>query len=250
MQLFISYSRADMPFAVRLADDLGQQGYSIWLDVRSIPHGANWDSAVENGLKQSDVMLVLLSPASTASQNVGDEWSYFIQEKKKILPLLIQPCEVPFRLSRRQRVDFTRSYDQGLSELLHALNEPSVDDGSPVPPPLPVLPATAAFHVSWADGYNWWFGLHPHVATGEATVLPNEWRLMAPRRLPFVIPLSNLTAARTIHSPWDSYLVVSFRDAADHPHALVVTGTDRKTRSATVTTLQRALSQATGRSLG
>lgn len=250
MQLFISYSRGDAPIANRLADDLTQQGYSIWLDQRSIPHGANWDSEVERGLKESDVMLVLLSPTSTASQNVADEWNFFIGEKKKILPLLIQPCDVPFRLSRRQRVDFTRSYDQGLSELLHALTEPSTDDGSLVPPSLPVMSATAAFQVSWADGYNWWAGLYPHLATGEATVLPNEWRLMAPRRLPLVIPLSNLTAARAVHKPWDTYLMAMFRDAADHAHVLAVTGTDRKTRSATVTALQRALSQAAGHSLG
>src|SRR5579863_8545288 len=143
MQLFISYSRGDGPIANRLADDLAQQGYSIWLDQRSIPRGANWDSEVERGLKDSDVMLVLLSPTSTASQNVADEWSFFIGEKKKILPLLIQPCDVPFRLSCRQRIDFTRSYDQGLSELLRALSEPSTDDNGPVPPSLPVVPTTA-----------------------------------------------------------------------------------------------------------
>ncbi|MHB8625433.1 MAG: toll/interleukin-1 receptor domain-containing protein [Aggregatilineales bacterium] len=250
MKLFISYSRADMAIAMRLADDLAQQGYSLWLDVRSIPHGANWDNEVQRGLDESDVMLVLLSPSSSSSQNVADEWSYFIEKRKKILPLMIQPCEVPFRLSRRQRVDFTRSYDQGLSELVRALNEPSAEDGSLVPPALPPLATTAAFHVSWADGYNWWTGLRPHLATGEATVLPNEWRLIAPRRLPLVIPVGSLTAARTIHTPWDTYLLAMFRDAADHTHTLAVTGTDRKVRAATMTALQRALSQAAGHALG
>jgi hypothetical protein len=250
MQLFISYSRADLATATRLADDLARQGYGIWLDVRSIPHGANWDNEVERGINESDVMLVLLSPSSTASQNVADEWSYFIEKHKKILPLMIQPCEVPFRLSRRQRVDFTRNYDQGLSELLRALNEPSAEDGGLVPPPLPVLPTAVAFRVSWADGYNWWSGLYPRVASGEAMVLPNEWRLIAPRRLPLVISLSSLTAARTIHRPWDAYLMATFRDAADHPHTLAVIGTDRKLRAETVTALQRALSQAAGHSLG
>jgi len=250
MQLFISYSRVDLAMATRLADDLARQGYNNWFDVRSIPRGANWDSEVGRGLKQSDVMLVLLSPTSVASPNVNDEWSYFISEKKKILPLLIQPCDVPFRLSRRQWVDFTKGYDQGFSELLRALQEPSADDGGVVVPSVPVVPTTAAFRVSWAEGYNWWSGLYPHVASGEATVLPNEWRLIAPRRLPLVIPLNSLTKAWTVQRPWDAYLMATFRDAADHPHTLAVTGTDRKLRAETVTSLQRALSQAAGHSLG
>ena len=249
MKLFISYSRADWATAERLADDLQQQGYNLWLDQRSIPHGANWDNEVQRGLDESDVMLVLLSPSAVSSQNVADEWSFFIDKKKKILPVLIQPCDVPFRLSRRQRVDFTRSYDQGLSELIRALNEPSAEDGSLVPPSLPPLPTTATFRVSWADGYNWWSGLSPHLATGEATVLPSEWRLIAPRHLPLVILLGRLTSAKTIVRPWDTYLLVTFQDAADHPHALAVTGTDRKVRATTVTALQRALSQAVGHAL-
>lgn len=250
MKLFISYSRVDAAIAERLADDLRQQGYDLWIDRQSIPHGSNWDSEVERGLNESDVMLVLLSPSSASSQNVADEWSYFIEKRKKILPVLIQPCDVPFRLSRRQRVDFTRSYDQGLSELIRALNEPSAEDGSLVPPSLPPQPATATFRVSWADGYNWWNGLSPHLATGEATVLPSEWRLIAPRRLPLVIPMGRLTSAKTILRPWDSYLLVAFQDAADHPHTLAVTGTDRKLRAATVSALQRALTQAAGHPLG
>src|SRR5579859_1339004 len=105
MRLFISYSRGDSAVAQRLADDLAQQGYQVWLDVRSIPHGANWDNEVQRGLDESDMMLVMLSQSSVSSQNVADEWSYFIDKRKRILPVMLQQCEVPFRLSRRQRVD-------------------------------------------------------------------------------------------------------------------------------------------------
>jgi len=96
--------------------------------VRNIPSGANWDLEVQKGLDTSDMMLVLLSPASVVSQNVGDEWSYFIDKNKLILPALVEVCEVPFRLSRRQRVDLTIDYRLGFQQLIKALGSPPLLD--------------------------------------------------------------------------------------------------------------------------
>src|SRR5215471_16207002 len=110
MQVFICYSRTDKQFASQLADDLSGYELTVWQDIRSIPTGANWDAEVQKGLQNSDILLVLLSPAASASQNVADEWSYFIEHNKPIVPLMVIQCEVPFRLSRRQRVDFTGDY--------------------------------------------------------------------------------------------------------------------------------------------
>src|SRR3954464_15644557 len=107
MQVFICYSRGDQDFARQLVEDLAQYDLEVWMDIHSIPHGSNWDAEVQKGLDSSDMLLVLLSPSSVASQNVADEWSYFIEKNKPIVPLMIEPCEVPFRISRRQCVDFT-----------------------------------------------------------------------------------------------------------------------------------------------
>ena len=128
MQLFISYSRENLAFAQQLVEDLLDYDVTVWIDVRSIPHGANWDIEVQKGLDTSDLMLVLLAPASASSQNVADEWSYFIEKDKPILPLLIAPCDVPFRLSRRQRVDFTTDYRAGFLELVRAIGSPRLID--------------------------------------------------------------------------------------------------------------------------
>lgn len=147
MQVFISYSRGDLAFAEQLVEDLLDYDVKVWVDVRSIPHGANWDIEVQKGLDTSDLMLVLLSPASSASQNVADEWSYFIEKDKPILPLLIKPADVPFRLSRRQRVDFTKDYRAGFLELVRAIGSPRLIDPdstqrirSPLPGPAQASP--------------------------------------------------------------------------------------------------------------
>ncbi len=156
MQLFICYSRADKQFAAQLVEDLADYDVRVWMDVRSIPHGTNWDLEVQKGLDSSDMMLVLLTPSAVASQNVADEWSYFIEKNKPIVPLLIQPCEVPFRLSRRQRVDFTTDYKTGFQQLIRAIGSPVLLDpestqkirpipySAPAPNPAPVQPAPQA----------------------------------------------------------------------------------------------------------
>ena len=47
MTTFISYSRANSDFAVRLAKDLKAVGHEIWLDQLDIPTGARWDDELE-----------------------------------------------------------------------------------------------------------------------------------------------------------------------------------------------------------
>jgi hypothetical protein len=115
---FISYSRADADFALKLASDLRAAGQDIWLDQLDIAPGERWDREVEQGLKTCRRMLIILSPASAASENVQDEIGYAFQQKKLIIPVLHQPCDIPFRLQRLQYVDFTKDYDRAFARLL------------------------------------------------------------------------------------------------------------------------------------
>ena len=40
---FLSYSRANKDFAVRLARELKAEGFHVWLDQLDIPPGSRWD---------------------------------------------------------------------------------------------------------------------------------------------------------------------------------------------------------------
>src|SRR5579859_4774267 len=118
MKIFISYSRDDSAFALRLHDNLKRAGFDLWIDQGDI-HMGNWDQQVAQALKESAAMIVILTPKSVASENVTDEWSDFLDQQKPIVPILHKSCEVPFRLKRKQWVDFTRSYalDKLIAEL-------------------------------------------------------------------------------------------------------------------------------------
>jgi hypothetical protein len=43
---FISYSRVNGTFAIKLATELKIAGYSVWLDQLDIPTGARWDDEI------------------------------------------------------------------------------------------------------------------------------------------------------------------------------------------------------------
>ncbi len=117
-RIFISYSRTDGEFVKRLIADVINQGLNIWLDQRDIAAGQRWDRVIEQALQECDIFVVVLSPNSVASENVLDEISFAIQENKRILPVLYQNCEIPYRIARVQFVDFRGEYEPALHHLV------------------------------------------------------------------------------------------------------------------------------------
>src|SRR5688572_6184290 len=123
MSTFISYSRAHSAFVVRLARDLKSAGFDVWLDQLDIPKGARWDDAIEAAVEKSSTFMIVLSPESIESQNVKDELSYAIDAGKHILPVVIQPCNIPLRLRRFQYVDFTdKPYTDSFADIERSLS--------------------------------------------------------------------------------------------------------------------------------
>ena len=123
--IFISYSRVNSDFAVRLAKDLDLAGINAWIDQSDIPTGSRWDDTLEKAIDDSSVFLILLSPESASSENVKDEIGYAIDNGKRILPVMIKPCVIPLRLRRFQYVDFTNNpYEKSLGEIKELLGHP------------------------------------------------------------------------------------------------------------------------------
>lgn len=132
-----------MAFAQRLAQDLRNAGHGIWLDKLDIPTGAKWDESIEAALRSSDALLVILSPTSVGSQNVMDEVSFTLEHERRVIPILHQTCEIPFRLRRVQYVDFTGDYDVALSDLLEDLKPGGAKSATSASPPVEAPPPEA-----------------------------------------------------------------------------------------------------------
>ncbi|MBU2527483.1 MAG: toll/interleukin-1 receptor domain-containing protein [Bacteroidetes bacterium] len=120
--IFFSYSRDDSEFVLQLAKNLRQAGANIWLDQLDISAGSRWDKSIEQALTRSKTLLVILSKTSVASDNVLDEVSFALEEGKTVVPVLLEDCEIPFRLRRLQYADFTENREKGIQTLIHALH--------------------------------------------------------------------------------------------------------------------------------
>jgi tetratricopeptide (TPR) repeat protein len=97
-------------------------GADIWLDQLDIPPGLRWDAEIEKALNESHCFLVILTPKAISSNNVLDEISYALEEGKKVIPILLSECNIPFRIKRLQYIDFTSNYEIAVERLMSALN--------------------------------------------------------------------------------------------------------------------------------
>ncbi|MBC8171018.1 MAG: toll/interleukin-1 receptor domain-containing protein [Anaerolineae bacterium] len=122
IQIFISYSRRDRQFAQQLSESLHTVGLGVWIDLQDIHAGSKWGEAIQEGLDNSQAMIVVISPDSMNSENVKDEWQYFFDHKKPIIPVLFRPAKVHFQLNRIQHIDFhSQSYDAAFTALCEQL---------------------------------------------------------------------------------------------------------------------------------
>jgi eukaryotic-like serine/threonine-protein kinase len=121
-QVFISYSRRDIDFVKRLAEDLKSAGYAVWYDLSGLEAGTRWGSEIENALRQSRYFLVVLSPNSRDSEWVEREFLYASNQRLKVVPILYKPCILPLWCLNLHYLELREeNYESGLSELLRIL---------------------------------------------------------------------------------------------------------------------------------
>lgn len=157
--LFFSYSRLDKDYAIRLAGDLRGLGARLWIDQLDIKPGDHWERSIENAIKSARGLLVVLSPRSVASDNVLDEISYARDHGKVILPVLIEKCEIPFRLHRLQYIDFVSDYRAALDACARSAltllghENPAPDPAKPSATKFDPDVPLAGIKILWVDDY-------------------------------------------------------------------------------------------------
>jgi tetratricopeptide (TPR) repeat protein len=119
---FISYSRVDAEdFARGLADQLvaGPPSYPVWLDVRDLQPGVDWDAQIRDALRDCGGLLFVVTADSVQDYSgTKPEWSRALKYKKPVIPLRSDAdAELPLRLESRQGIDFSDGFDVGLARL-------------------------------------------------------------------------------------------------------------------------------------
>jgi hypothetical protein len=125
-RVFISHSSEDKAFVEQLAWDIRQFGFDVWYDKWEIAVGDSIVDKVFEGLEASDTLIIVLSPISVASRWVKEELNTAVMRRIsendiRILPVLIETCDIPTPLRHIRYADFRENYEEALALLLDSL---------------------------------------------------------------------------------------------------------------------------------
>jgi adenylate cyclase len=122
-RIFLSYARADVDCARKLADLVGRAGHDIWWD-RELHGGSHFTSEIDKALRDAEAVVVLWSDASLESAWVQDEAAEG-RDSNRLVPAVIDAIRPPLGFRQYQAIDLTdlRTGDQPrqLEELLRAI---------------------------------------------------------------------------------------------------------------------------------
>jgi hypothetical protein len=128
---FLSHSSSDRLIADKLAADLRALGICVWIDSERIKYGQSIPRAIEEGLKLSTAVLVLISDAFSRSRWCRAEYEPILSTeidsgRLLVVPVLVETAEIPLLLRSKRYCDLrfdikdSGSYDRrkrNLSEL-------------------------------------------------------------------------------------------------------------------------------------
>jgi hypothetical protein len=119
--VFISYSHEDRFIAATLAQRLREMGYRPWIDYSGIIGGEAWASQIQQAISQTEVLLVLLTPDSAASEWVRREVELAQTGNHPVIPLLVRPADLPGYLQHIQVIDCVQDSEDAFKDLQRAL---------------------------------------------------------------------------------------------------------------------------------
>lgn len=96
MKVFISHSTEDDTLASKVVSYLERAGLDVWYDKREIMPGDNWADKIAQGLRESDAMVVLLTPSALDSDFARRDIDYALSQrpfKRRLIPVLVGDSE-------------------------------------------------------------------------------------------------------------------------------------------------------------
>jgi hypothetical protein len=124
--LFLCHASEDKPFVDKLAEDLNRRAMFAWYDKREILVGDSIVEKINSGLESSDFLIAVLSPRSVSKPWFVRETSSSLMRQLckdgiRILPLLLEACDIPPLFVDLKYADFSESFEQGMSDLIAAI---------------------------------------------------------------------------------------------------------------------------------
>ncbi|MEM7087329.1 MAG: toll/interleukin-1 receptor domain-containing protein [Bacteroidota bacterium] len=130
-KVFLSHSSMDEAFMLKIQADLIDANIDTWTSVDDINAGEIFIDKYNQGIKDCDFFLIIISEDSNNSKWVKDELNraYYlaVKEGKSIIPVLyngISEENIPEQLQNRSFISFDKEYDSSIRKLkksIHAI---------------------------------------------------------------------------------------------------------------------------------
>src|SRR6476646_3828682 len=122
-RVFLSYARADVDCARKLASVVARAGHEVWWD-RELHGGSRFTMEIDKALREAEAVIVLWSESSLESAWVQDEAAEG-RDSGRLVPATIDSVRPPLGFRQYQAIDLTdlRNGEQPaqLEELLRAI---------------------------------------------------------------------------------------------------------------------------------
>ena len=110
--IFLSHNTKDKGFVRKLAYDLDCHGVKVWIDEAELKIGDSLIEKIREGIDGVDYVAVILSHNSINSRWVQKEIDIVMAlensgKKIKVLPLMLEECDLPAFLLDKKIADFT-----------------------------------------------------------------------------------------------------------------------------------------------
>jgi hypothetical protein len=134
MKVYVSHTQKDSPLARKVVSALRESGFDAWASTDEFLLGENWFERHAQALKESEAMVVLLTPAALASPWVEQEILYALGQASyahRVIPVFvgdrkqIPEDEIPWILKHLKGVNLPEpdKDNQGFAQIALALKQ-------------------------------------------------------------------------------------------------------------------------------
>ena len=127
-KIFLCHAGEDNEVTEKIACELNNNGYAVWYDKWSLSVGDSITDKINEGIKGSSFMGVILSEKSINKPWCKLEMNSALQLQLKdmgikILTILIEDCEIPPLLSDIKYADFRKLFYSGIEDLSKSIQK-------------------------------------------------------------------------------------------------------------------------------
>ena|SRR2546423_643839 len=134
MKVYVSHTEKDAPLARKVVSALRESGFDVWASTEEFLLGENWAEKTAQALKESDAMVVLLTPDALASRWVEAEIFYALGQAAyahRVIPVFvgdreqIPEEEIPWILKHLKGINLPEpdKDDEGFAQIALALKQ-------------------------------------------------------------------------------------------------------------------------------